>query len=148
MSRGLKLRTRYRATLDRTGWALLTGGAAIGCAVTALGLASGASAPTLVALAIGATLAGAVGIAALGGPLWWLQRRGGRGPVAAAVTGAAVAAFVTLAATTHGFGSGLPPVDAAALGVMWTSAMLTAAVAGFVGALVALAMWLVGYRSA
>ena len=59
-----------------------------------------------------------------------------------------MAGLTTLAVLTQGFGAGLPVADAATLAATWTSAAATAVVAGFLGGLVALAMWLVSYRPA
>lgn len=52
----------------------------------------------------------------------------------------------TLVVLTRGFGAALPVSDAATLAAVWTSAAATALVAAFLGGLIALAMWLVGYR--
>lgn len=142
--------TRYRSAPDRAGWALALGGACVGCAVAGLAWRGGASAPGLAGWGAAGGAIGMLLIAGLGGPTWWLVQRatgGRRGPIAAGLTGAAVAGAVTLAALTRGFGAGLPVVDAATLAMIWTSAAATAAIAGFLGALVALAMWLVSYRA-
>jgi hypothetical protein len=141
--------TRYRATLDRAGWALALGAACTGSGAALLGWASETGDPVRLAglWAVGAVV-GVVAIAGLGGPIWWLtQRRGRRGPVAAGLTGALVAGGVTLGVLTQGLGAGLPVADAATLTATWTSAAATALVAAFLGALVALAMWLVSYRA-
>ncbi|MES2753180.1 MAG: hypothetical protein V4659_00795 [Pseudomonadota bacterium] len=139
-------RVRYRATLDRAGWALALGGGLVGVGVVIVALASGTTAPpALAGLGIGGTVAGRLAIAGLGGPVWLAVPR--RGPVAAGVTGAIIAAFLTLAVLTKGFGAALPVADAATLSAIWTSAAASSAVAGFLGALIALAMWLVSYRA-
>lgn len=139
---------RYGTTIDRAGWAVALGAGCVGVGIALLGWGGGASGPLALIgwWAIGSAL-GLAAIGGLGAPLWWLvQRHGRRGPVAAGLTGAAVAGVATLGVLTQGFGAGLPPADAATLTELWTSALAMAGVAGFLGALVALAMWLVAYR--
>lgn len=140
-------RARYRATPDRTGWALATGtlGVAVGAAL--VGWGSAASGPTIAAGAMAAGGVAAAVIVTIAAPLWWLGGRWTRrGPVAAGLIGAAVAALLALAALTRGFGWALPASDGATVTAIWTSALATAAVAGFLGGLAGLAMWLVAYR--
>ncbi len=141
--------TRYRASIDRAGWAIAVGTSCVGVIVALVGWGGGAI--DIVSLlgwwAVGAAL-GAVAIVGLGGPVWWItQRKRRHGPIAAGLTGAFVAAAVTLGVLTQGFGAGLPLADAATLTATWTSALAMAGVAGFLGVLVALAMWLVSYRA-
>lgn len=144
--------SRYRTSLDRVGWALVTGGMGVGSGVTLIAAAGGGRGPADLAGAwlVGSGL-GMLAIAALGGPVWWLaERRGRRGPLAAGLAGAGVAGVATLAVLALGFGAGFgagrPGADAATQGALWTSAAATAAVAAFLGGLTALAMWLVAYR--
>lgn len=138
----------YRATPDRAGWALLTGALGGGGAIALAQVAGGERDPlALAATVAGGALLAAAAIAAIGGPAWWLcQRRGRRGPVAAALTGGLVGFVAMLMVGTAGFGIGLPPTDALTLAFRWTSAAAVAGFAGVAGAGVATAMWLVGYR--
>jgi hypothetical protein len=140
--------TKYHTTLDRAGWALALGGACTGSAAASIGWASETGDPArLAGLWLGGAVAGMLIIAGLGGPIWWFtQRNGRRGPIAAGLTGTLVAGVMTLGVLTQGYGAGLPVADAATLTATWTSAVATAVVAGFLGGLMALAMWLVSYR--
>lgn len=128
---------RYRTTLDRVGWAIATGAGACGVAAAFLGWGSGATAlgGLLIGL-VGATLAAAA-IVVAGAPLWLFSRW--RGPVAAGAIGAGVAAALAVI----GYWLGLPADGVAR--PLWAGTIATAAVAAFLGALVALAMWLVAY---
>lgn len=139
---------RYRTTPDRAGWALATGVLAGAGGGGLVGWGGGAATATVLAEALAAGALAGVAIVAIAVPIWWLLgRRGRRGPVAAGLTGALVAALLVLAALTQGFGAELPVTDAATLTAVWTSAAAMAAVAAFLGGLTALAMWLVGYRA-
>lgn len=137
--------TRYRGSIDRTGWALALGGACVGTGTLLSGWGGGEGAlGALVAFWLAGTALGLVLIAGIGWPVWRLVARSGRrGPVAAGVTGAAVGGLAALAVVTQGFGLGLRASEAAAI---WGSGLATAAVAAFLGGLIALAMWLVAYR--
>lgn len=138
--------SRYRTTPERAGGALALGGGAVGCGVALTAWAGGASGPSLVGLGLLGALLGALGIAGVAGPIWYLLGRRRRGPVAAGLTGAGVTSAATLLILTQGTGLGLPLADAATLAAIWTSAIASAAVAAFLGGLIALAMWLVSYR--
>lgn len=141
--------TAYRATPERAGFAIATGAAGGGLAMAAAQFFGGefGLAGLSGGFALGAVATG-VAIVLVGGPLWWLfQRRGRRGPVAAAATGALVGFLVMVALQTQFFGLGLPAEDGRTIMLRWLSAVSVGAVGGLAGAGIALAMWLVGYRA-
>lgn len=137
-------RSRYRTAPDRIGWALAMGAAACGITAAFLGWGGGASLAGGIAIGLIGAIGGSIAIAGIGAPVWLGLKW--RGPGVAAATGAAVTAVMTVAVLTRGFGVALPESDGATLGAIWASALATGTVAGFVGALLALAMWLVAYR--
>lgn len=139
------MRAIYVTSPDRVGAAVAMG-AAIGALLSVLASLSGGEKDpvALAGMAVTGFVVSAGMIALLGFPAWWLARR--RGPVAAALTGAAVGFVLLLSAQTYGLGIAMPPEDGRTLAVRWVSAAAVAGLAGLGGAGVALAMWLVGYR--
>lgn len=139
----------YETSLDRAGYALAAGGALIGVLAAVLVAIGGAlSFAAIAAALLFGTLGGALAIAAVGGPLWlvlhWLGRRG---PVSAALLGAACAFVLFLRAQTFGFGlAEAPPTDPATLHYRWLSALATSALVAPIAAALGWAMWRVAYR--
>ncbi|MBW4331149.1 hypothetical protein KY084_09730 [Stakelama sp. CBK3Z-3] len=135
--------------MQRSGFAIATGGALVGLIVAALVANGGKGALGALFLAwLAGTLMGMIAIAACAGPVWLiLHRIGARGPVAAAITGAGIVFFLFLAAQTRGFGLlGTPSDDTQTLVYRWISALATSLILAGIAATIALAMWRVAYR--
>jgi hypothetical protein len=140
---------RYYTSVDRAGLAIATGGV-IGGVLAVLLFANGGQASLfgLVAALVLGTLFSALGITAVGVPVWAvLHVSGRRGPVYAALVGAALGFLLFLAAQTGGFGLGTAvPSDAATRMVRWLSAGAISLGMAAIAALTGLAMWRVAYR--
>lgn len=142
---------RYETTLDRAGLALAAGGLLGGFVVLSLFLAGGEreALPLLGAWLLG-TLFTALGITAVGAPLWLaLHLAGWRRVWHAAALGAGLALILFVAGQTHGLGLvDAPPSDGRTLLFRWASATATSALLALVAAGIAAAMWRVAYRPA
>lgn len=139
----------YQTNLERIGLAIGAGGA-MGGAITALLMAfvGGYSVGALaVALLTGALLT-ALAITALATAPWALLHASGRrGPVAAALLGAAIGFVVFLAGQTYAFGFARPAgVDAGAWFYRWSSGLATSVIMAAMAAGIAVVMWRVAYR--
>ena len=137
----------YVTSLDRVGLALGAGGLLSGFVVMLLMATGGQRDP--VALGLG-WLLGAIfamlGIVAVAGPVWVaLHFAGRRGPVAAALTAAAVAMLLLAGGQTGGLGAFAPPGDAAT-GYRWISAIATGLLVAVAAAAIGWAMQKIAYR--
>ena len=139
----------YDTTLDRAGFALALGGALGGIVVLLLVLAAGQRevTPLLASWLLG-TVFTALGIAAVGGPLWlMLHLAGYRRAWHAGALGAAISLVLLVGAQTYGFGFlAAPPSDMRTWLFRWISALGTGGLLAIVAAGIALAMWRVAYR--
>ncbi|MBR0553361.1 hypothetical protein [Stakelama marina] len=139
----------YGTSIDRAGYAIAAGGICTGALVAALVALGGqhGMAALGIAWALGSVFA-MLGITAVVTPIWLaVHALGWRGPVAAAVTGAALALFVFLGAQTHGFGMLRPlPPSGTALAYRWISAVATSLICAAISAAIAVLMWRIAYR--
>ncbi|HEX7693581.1 MAG TPA: hypothetical protein VF409_03780 [Sphingomonas sp.] len=149
MSRNVAQRRRYETTLDRVGLAIGAGGL-MGGLIAMLMMAFGgalAVGTLAMALAIGSLLT-ALAITALAAFPWMmLHAAGRRGPVCAALLGAAIGFVVFLGGQTWIFGIlEIPAMDARTLLFRWASGIATSLVMAAMSAGVAVVMWRVAYR--
>ena len=151
MSRNMAQRRRYETTLDRVGLAIAAGGL-MGGAIAALMMAFGGAlgvGTLAMALVMGALLT-ALAITALAAFPWMLLHAAGRrGPVSAALLGAAIGFVVFLGGQTWLFGIiEMPAMDARTLLFRWASGIATSLVMAAMSAGIAVVMWRVAYRRA
>ena len=151
MSRNMAQRRRYETTLDRVGLAIAVGGlmgGAIAMLMMAFGGALGVGTLAM-ALVMGALLT-ALAITALAAFPWMLLHAAGRrGPVSAALLGAAIGFVVFLGGQTWIFGlMEIPAMDARTLLFRWASGIATSLVMAAMSAGIAVVMWRVAYRRA
>jgi hypothetical protein len=151
MSRNVAQRRRYETTLDRVGLAIAVGGlmgGAIAMLMMAFGGALGVGTLAM-ALVMGALLT-ALAITALAAFPWMLLHAAGRrGPVSAALLGAAIGFVVFLGGQTWLFGIiEMPAMDARTLLFRWASGIATSLVMAAMSAGIAVVMWRVAYRRA
>lgn len=151
MSRNVAQRRRYETTLDRVGLAIAVGGlmgGAIAMLMMAFGGALGVGTLAM-ALVMGALLT-ALAITALAAFPWMLLHAAGRrGPVSAALLGAAIGFVVFLGGQTWIFGlMEIPAMDARTLLFRWASGIATSLVMAAMSAGIAVVMWRVAYRRA
>lgn len=142
---------RYETTLDRAGLALAAGGLLGGGVVLLLVIAGGQRDPLSLLLAwLLGSLFTAIGITAVGAPLWAvLHLAGYRRAWHAALLGSVLAMIVFVAGQTYGFGLfDAPPSDARTALFRWMSAAATSALLALVAAGIAAAMWRIAYRPA
>ena len=149
MSRNMAQRRRYETTLDRVGLAIAVGGlmgGAIAMLMMAFGGALGVGTLAM-ALVMGALLT-ALAITALAAFPWMLLHAAGRrGPVSAALLGAAIGFVVFLGGQTWIFGlMEIPAMDARTLLFRWASGIATSLVMAAMSAGIAVVMWRVAYR--
>lgn len=149
MSRNVAQRRRYETTLDRVGLAIAAGGlmgGAIAMLMMAFGGALGVGTLAM-ALVMGALLT-ALAITALAAFPWMLLHAAGRrGPVSAALLGAAIGFLVFLGGQTWLFGIiEMPAMDARTLLFRWASGIATSLVMAAMSAGIAVVMWRVAYR--
>lgn len=143
------LPARYVTSLDRAGLALGTGGLLNGVLVTLLVALGGETTASslLIAFALG-TVMSAVGLAAVGGPVWLVMhvagwRRGRHALIAGALSGL----ILFVGAQTQGFGlAGTSTLSGAASGLRWLSAIATGLVFACIAGAIAWVMWRVAYR--
>ncbi len=149
MSRMVAQRRRYQTSLDRIGLAIGAGGLMGGAIAMLLMLFGGALAIGALAMAfvIGSVLT-ALAITALAAFPWMLLHAAGRrGPVSAALLGAAIGFVVFLGGQTWIYGLvEMPAMDARTLLFRWASGIATALVMGTMSAGIAVVMWRVAYR--
>ncbi|MGN6817945.1 MAG: hypothetical protein ACTHJR_04670 [Sphingomonas sp.] len=149
MLRNVAQRRRYETTLDRVGLAIGAGGLMGGAIAVLLMLFGGALAiGTLVmALLIGSLLT-ALAVTALAAFPWMLLHASGRrGPVSAALLGAAIGFVVFLGGQTWIYGLvEMPAMDARTLLFRWASGIATSLVMAAMSAGIAVVMWRVAYR--
>ena len=149
MSRNMAQRRRYETTLDRVGLAIAAGGL-MGGAIAALMMAFGGAlgfGALAMALVVGSLLT-ALAITALAAFPWMLLHAAGRrGPVSAALLGAAIGFVVFLGGQTWIFGlMEIPAMDARTLLFRWASGIATSLVMAAMSAGIAVVMWRVAYR--
>lgn len=141
----------YETSLDRVGWALATGGLIGGAiAATLAAMSGGASVAGVVLTLIAGTVMTALAIAALAVLPWIaLHASGRRGPVSAALLGAAIGFVVFLFGLTYGFGlDDAVVLDPRTLFFRWASGIATSVVLATITAGIGVAMWRVAYRRA
>jgi hypothetical protein len=139
----------YETSIDRMGLAIGTGGLMGGAIATALMILAGpASVLALAAALVVGSILTALAITALAVVPWALLHLAGRrGPVSAALLGAAIGFLLFLGGQTYGYGAfTMPIMDAGTLTYRWVSAALTSAVMAAIAAGVGVAMWRVAYR--
>ncbi|MBN8814039.1 MAG: hypothetical protein J0J06_01170 [Sphingomonas sp.] len=141
--------SQYETSIDRVGLAIGAGGlmgGAIGVLLMAFAGTHNAAA-LLAGLLIGSLMT-ALSITALAAIPWALLHASGRrGPMAAAVLGAAIGFALFLGGQTYGYGLfTMPATDAGALLYRWASGFLTSLVMAAMAAGVAVVMWRVAYR--
>ena len=151
MSRTMAQRRRYETSLDRIGLAIGAGGLMGGAIALLLMIFGGTLAiGTLVmALLIGSVLT-ALAVTALAAFPWMLLHAAGRrGPISAALLGAAIGFVVFLGGQTwiYGFVE-MPAMDARTLLFRWASGIATSLVMAAMSAGIAVVMWRVAYRRA
>ena len=151
MFRNMAQRRRYETTLDRVGLAIAAGGL-MGGAIAALMMAFGGAlgfGALAMALVVGSLLT-ALAITALAAFPWMLLHAAGRrGPVSAALLGAAIGFVVFLGGQTWIFGlMEIPAMDARTLLFRWASGIATSLVMAAMSAGIAVVMWRVAYRRA
>ena len=149
MSRNMAQRRRYETTLDRVGLAIAAGGL-MGGTIAMLMMAFGGAlglATLAMALLVGSLLT-ALAITALAAFPWMLLHAAGRrGPVSAALLGAAIGFVVFLGGQTWIFGfMEMPAMDARTLLFRWASGIATSLVMAAMSAAIAVVMWRVAYR--
>ena len=149
MFRNMAQRRRYETTLDRVGLAIAAGGL-MGGAIAALMMAFGGAlgfGALAMALVVGSLLT-ALAITALAAFPWMLLHAAGRrGPVSAALLGAAIGFVVFLGGQTWIFGlMEIPAMDARTLLFRWASGIATSLVMAAMSAGIAVVMWRVAYR--
>lgn len=139
----------YQTSIERVGLAIGAGGAMGGLiTVLLMAFADGYSLGALaVALAMGSLLT-ALAVTALATLPWALLHASGRrGPIAAALLGAAIGFVVFLASQTYVFGfATAPKMGAAAWLYRWSSGLATSVVMAAITAGIAVVMWRVAYR--
>jgi hypothetical protein len=149
MSRNLAQRCRYETTLDRIGLAIGAGGLMGGAIAVLMMIFGGALAAGTLAMAllIGSVLT-ALAVTALAAFPWMLLHAAGRrGPVSAALLGAAIGFIVFLGGQTWIYGlMEMPAMDARTLLFRWASGIATSLVMAAMSAGVAVVMWRVAYR--
>ncbi len=149
MSREMVLERQYETTIDRVGLAIAAGGLMGGGIAVALMLFAGSiGVGTLaIALMLGSILT-ALGITALAAFPWLLlHATGRRGPVSAALLGAAIGFLLFLGGQTWGFGLfTMPEMDIRTAFMRWMSGIATSLVMAAMAAAVAVVMWRVAYR--
>ena len=149
MSRMMAQRRRYETSLDRVGLAIGAGGLMGGAIAVLLMLFGGTFAigTLAITLVIGSVLT-ALAITALAAFPWILLHAAGRrGPVSAALLGAAIGFVVFLGGQTWIYGLiEMPAMDARTLLFRWASGVATALVMGMMSAGIAVVMWRVAYR--
>lgn len=141
----------YETTLDRAGLALAAGGLLGGIVVLLLVISGGQRDPlSLLAAWLLGSLFTALGITAVGAPLWFACHLAGwRRIWHAALLGAGLALVLFVAGQTYGFGLlDAPPSDARTALFRWLSATATSALIALVAAGIAAAMWRIAYRPA
>jgi hypothetical protein len=146
--RVMRLAIRYDTAPDRAGLALGVGSAMVGTLLWLLVLAGGQRDPLALAAGwMGASLFAALGMTALGGPLWLVMHVAGlrRGRHAALVGGLSAMAIL-LAAQTDGFGMFATPSTGDAASLRWPVAIATSLMAAGFAAGVAAIMWRIAYR--
>jgi len=149
MSRNMAQRRRYETTLDRVGLAIAAGGL-MGGTIAMLMMAFGGAlglATLAMTLLVGSLLT-ALAITALAAFPWMLLHAAGRrGPVSAALLGAAIGFVVFLGGQTWIFGfMEMPAMDARTLLFRWASGIATSLVMAAMSAAIAVVMWRVAYR--
>ncbi|HEX4696029.1 hypothetical protein [Sphingomonas sp.] len=141
--------SRYETSIDRVGLAIGAGGLMGGAIAVLLMVFSGpVGVGALVAgLAIGSLMT-ALAITALAAIPWALLHASGRrGPVAAAILGAAIGFVLFLGGQTYGYGMfTAPAMDSRTWLYRWASGVLTSLVMAAMSAGVAAVMWRVAYR--
>ncbi|THD37856.1 MAG: hypothetical protein E7773_02430 [Sphingomonas sp.] len=141
--------TRYETSIDRVGLAIGAGGAMGGAIGVLLMVFAGTRdvGALLVGLAIGSLMT-ALSITALAALPWALLHAAGRrGPIAAAILGAAIGFVLFLGGQTYGYGMfAMPEMDARTLLYRWASGFLTSLVMAAMAAGIAAVMWRVAYR--
>ncbi len=121
MSRDAVLTRQYETTIDRVGLAIAL---LVGAILTALGITALAAFPWLL-----------------------LHATGKRGPVSAALLGAAIGFLLFLGGQTWGFGLfTMPAMDIRTAFMRWVSGIATSLVMAAMAAAVAVVMWRVAYR--
>jgi hypothetical protein len=144
-------RRRYETSLDRIGLAIGAGGLMGGVIAVMMMVFGGVMAIGTLAMAllIGTVLT-ALAITALAAFPWLLLHAAGRrGPVAAALLGAAIGFVVFLGGQTWIYGIlEMPAMDARTLLFRWASAIATSLVMAAMAAGIAVVMWRVAYRRA
>ncbi len=149
MSRSMAQSRQYETTIDRVGLAIGAGGLmGGGIAVVLMLFAGSIGIGTLaMALLIGSFLT-ALGITALAAFPWvLLHATGRRGPISAALLGAAIGFILFLGGQTWGFGLfAMPAMDVRTLFFRWMSGIATSLVMAAMSAAVAVVMWRVAYR--
>jgi hypothetical protein len=149
MARSWPGQPHYQTSIDRVGLAIGAGGLIGGAIALILSVLSGQATPlgAMAALVLG-TIMTALGITALAIVPWTLLHvNGRRGPVTAAMLGAAIGFMLFLGGQTWGFGLfAMPPMDARTLFFRWASAIATSVVIAALAAGIAVVMWRVAYR--
>ncbi len=141
---------RYETTIDRTGLALGAGSALAGGIVSGLLLLGGQRDPLAL---LGGWLIGslfsAIGITAVGGPIWLVLHLAGlRRAWHAAAVGAMTAMLIFVGTQTYGFGMfDMPAMDGRTWLFRWLSAFATSAILAGVAAAISGVMWRIAYRS-
>jgi hypothetical protein len=140
---------RYETSIDRVGLAIGAGGAMGGAIGVLLMAFAGTRAVGALAggLLIGSLMT-ALSIIALAALPWALLHAAGRrGPLAAAILGAAIGFVLFLGGQTYGYGMfTMPEMDARTLLYRWASGFLTSLVMAAMAAGIAVVMWRVAYR--
>ncbi|TGX55250.1 hypothetical protein E5A73_05795 [Sphingomonas gei] len=140
---------RYETTIDRTGLALGAGSALAGGIIFALLLLGGQRDPlSLLGGWLIGSLFSAIGITAVGGPIWLtLHIAGLRRAWHAAAVGAMTAMLIFVGAQTYGFGVlDMPAMDARTLLYRWLSALASSAILAGIAAAIGGVMWRIAYR--
>jgi len=141
--------SRYETSIDRVGLAIGAGGLMGGAIGVLLMLFAGTHdvGALLVVLLVGSLMT-ALSITALAAIPWALLHASGRrGPVAAAVLGAAIGFVLFLGGQTYGYGLfAMPETDARTLLYRWASGFLTSLIMAAMAAGIAVVMWRVAYR--
>lgn len=142
---------RHVARIDRLGHALAAGAALCGLVATLLVAAGAPSTVGSLLLAfLVATFFSALGLVAVGGPVWLvLHALGRRSARDATAAGFGIALLVAVSAQTYGFGVfATDTLDGSALAYRWISAVATALLFALAGAGIGLVMWRIAYRPA
>lgn len=140
------LRRAHETSPDRVGWAIAAGGAAIGLLAMLTLIHQGSASPrALVIGSIAASFIGALGITAIGGPIWLALHCAGLRAAHHMASAAAICGFLFWLVMQRSVLLGISEDNGTAT-YRWASVLGTSALLSIISVMIALMMWRIAYR--